>query len=126
MNDRRIKRLESLVHERVALVLMRDLHDPRLGFVTITRVQIDAELAHCKVFYSVLGDEKGRRMQQELLDHAAKYVQHELAAVLTTRTVPQVRFVFDESIAGAMRVAGIIEKTRQERLAREHQQGGPA
>ena len=64
MNDRRLRRLEEQIKERIALVVLRDLQDPRLGFLTITRVELDRELEHCNVYWSVLGDEAELRVFQ--------------------------------------------------------------
>jgi ribosome-binding factor A len=119
MNERRIKRLQELIKARVAEVVSFELADPRRGLITITKVELDRELAQCKVYWSVLGDEKERNLNAHMLDHATSYVQREVAAILHTRTVPRVRFVFDESIAGAIRVQRIIDELRDERRRRE-------
>lgn len=118
MNERRIKRLQELIKARVAEVVSFELSDPRRGMITITRVGLDREVSHCKVYWSVLGGDKERKLNAKMLDHATAFVQREVAAVLHTRTVPKVRFVFDESIQGALRVQGIIDRLREEREAR--------
>lgn len=115
MNERRIKRLQELIKARVAEVVSYELSDPRRGLITITRVDLDREVRHCKVYWSVLGNEKDRKLNGKMLDHAAAFVQREVAAILHTRTVPKVRFVFDESIEGAQRVEGIIQQLKLER-----------
>ena len=119
MNDRRLRRLEEQIKERIALVVLRDLQDPRLGFLTITRVELDRELEHCNVYWSVLGDEAARRLQQQMLDHANKFVRHEVAAILRTRTVPRLHFVFDERVEGALRVQKLIDKLKAERATHD-------
>ena len=115
MNERRIARLEQQIKARVAQVISRDMADPRRGLITITRVKLDREMVNCKVYWSVLGDEKDRRKNKRMLDHAAKFIRHEVAGILTTRTTPQVQFEFDESIAGALRVEGILRELREAR-----------
>ena len=119
MNERRLKRLEARIQERVAMMVTTEMADPRRGMITITRVELDSELAHCKIFWSVLGDDAARGRNAAVLEGAAPWVQRDLARILGMRTVPRVRFVFDESIAGATRVLGIIERLREEREARE-------
>lgn len=123
MNERRIKRLEAQIKARAAQVVGQEMADPRRGLITITRVEVDRELEHCKIYWSVLGNEKERMRNQQVLDHARLFVQHEIGAVLHTRTVPKVRFVFDESIAGALRVDEILAKLREERAARGELEG---
>jgi ribosome-binding factor A len=121
MNERRIARLQEQIKARVAQVISRDMADPRRGLITITRVKLDREMMICKVYWSVLGDEKVRARNERMLNHAALFVQHEVASVLTTRTVPRVQFEFDESILGAIRIDDILRELREEREAREPQ-----
>lgn len=118
MNDRRLQRLESTIKAKVATALTRDMSDPRLGLVTVTRVKLDRELTLCKVYWSVLGGEKERKVNERVLEHATGWMRREVASVLQTRTVPRVEFVFDEGIIGAMRVDSIIKTLREERQAR--------
>lgn len=125
MQDRRLRRVEELIRQKIAATILRDLQDPRLGFVTITKVKVDKELQRCEVYWSVLGDEKDRAIHERLLGHAAGFVQREVAAILDTRTMPRVHFVFDESIAGAMRIDGLIKRLKAEREAREASQPPP-
>ena len=117
MRERRIQRIQELIKERVAEVVDQDLADPRRGLITITRVKVDREMQHCLVFWSVLGDEKVRRLNEQMLDHAASYVQKEVAQVLHTRTVPRVKFVFDESVEGVQRIDALLADLRREREA---------
>jgi ribosome-binding factor A len=117
MQERRLQRLESLIKEKVATVLQRDMADPRLGLITVTRVKLDRELTICKVYWSVLGDEKKRRLNERALQHAAGYVRREIATVLHTRSVPWLTFVHDESVAGSLRVEGILKDLREAREA---------
>ena len=118
MNERRIKRLQELIKGRVAEVVQHEIADPRRGLITITRVEVDRELTSCKVFWSVIGNDKERSRNEHMLNHARSFVQREVAAVLHTRTTPRVSFHFDESIEGAIRVQGIIERLREQREER--------
>lgn len=115
MNERRVNRLESLIKEKVATVLLRDMADPRLGIITITRVKLDREMALCKIYWSVFGGEKEQKINERTLRHAAGFVRREIAAILNTRSVPAVEFVFDESVAGSLRVEAILKQLRAER-----------
>lgn len=114
MNERRIERLQSQIKARVAEVISQELADPRRGLITITRVHLDRELQTCKIYWSVLGDEKVRRLNQHMLEHAAGFVRREIARILSTRSVPQIRFLFDESIEGALRMDRLLQDLRKE------------
>lgn len=115
MNERRIQRIQELIKHRVAEVVDQELADPRKGLITITRVKVDRELSTCEVFWSLLGDERARKLNEHMLDDAAAFVQREVAAVLSTRTVPRLRFRFDESVEGAQRVDALLAELRRER-----------
>lgn len=114
MNERRIARLQEQIKQRLAEVLQREIADPRLGLVTITRIELDAEFTICKAYWSVIaptatGEQKARRDSQEVLDRARGFVQREVGKALHTRTIPHLEFVHDEGIAGAIRVNTLLK-----------------
>ena len=125
LNERRVARLEQHIKARVAEVLRREMSDPRLGFITITKVKLDRELMSCRVFWSTLGGDKERRGQERLLQHARKFIKHEVAEALHTRQVPDIVFAYDESIQGAMRVHETLRKLREEREGSSSPEGEP-
>jgi ribosome-binding factor A len=118
MNERRIQRLESQIQQRTAEILMRELRDPKIGLVTITRVELDSEFTICKVFYSVLGDDKSKAATRGALNRARGFVQREVGATLNTRTVPHLEFQFDDSIAGVLKINDTLTDLRREREER--------
>ena len=140
MNQRRVHRLQNQIKARVAEVLQQEIADPQLGFVTVSGVELDRENKLCKVYWSILGNDRDRHSSQQALDRAAGFVRRHIAQILHTRSVPTVRFVFDESIEGAIRVGNLLEDLQTERQAREalaeaevpdpgaapHPQDGPA
>lgn len=115
MDSRRVARINKTIQARIAAVLHRDMKDPRLGFVTITRVEVDAELTKCRVYWSSLGTANERKLNEQALQHGRKFIQHEVGEILRTRTVPVLEFVFDESIEGAIRVSQILDDLARER-----------
>ncbi|MBL8751567.1 MAG: 30S ribosome-binding factor RbfA [Planctomycetes bacterium] len=115
MNDRRIARLQEQIKQRLAEILQRDLGDPDLGFVTITRVELDSEFTQCRAFWSVLGDSRQRARSEGVLRRARGLCQRAVGKSLHTRTVPHLEFVFDEGIAGAIRVNTLLQELKEER-----------
>ena len=115
MNERRIARIERQIKERIANVLIHEIADPRMGFVTISRVEVDKEMQKCVVYWSLLGDDTRRRLSEAALANATGFVRKEVARVLHTRTVPVLEFRFDESVAGAERMRGLLDELRLER-----------
>lgn len=115
VQPRRLARIEKRIKQKIAQVLLRDANDPRLGFVTITKVSVDAELQVCKVYWSVLGDASARKLNDAALQHARKFIQHEVAEILDTRNVPTLEFHFDESIEGAERISAILREIDEQK-----------
>lgn len=114
MNERRLARLKQQIKQRLAQVLQRDIADPKLGLVTITRVEIDTEFSHCKAFWSVIAskdqEDYVRRNSASVLNRARGFCQREMAKVLHTRTVPHLEFHFDEGIGAAIRMNALLRE----------------
>lgn len=120
MNDRRIARLQEQIKQRLAELLQRDIADPKLGFVTISRVELDAEFTVCKAYWSVLapmsvGEAKAKAQSAEVLTRARGMLQREMGKGLATRTIPRLEFVFDEGVGGAVRVNRLLADLSKER-----------
>lgn len=114
MNDRRLARLAEQIKQRLAQVLQRDLADPKLGLVTITRIELDKEFTQCKAYWSVIAptgkEDIARRESSQVLERATGFCQREVGAVLHTRTVPHLQFLFDEGIGGAIRMQELLKE----------------
>ena len=115
MNERRIARIERQIKERIATALIHDIADPRMGFVTISRVAVDKELQRCIVYWSLIGEDTRRRLTASALANATGFLRREVARVLHTRTVPVLEFRYDESVAGSERMRNLLEELRSER-----------
>lgn len=105
-------RLESLLHREIAACVQRELRDPRLGFVTILRVELSDDLHLAKAWYSVLGDDKARRLAQKALDAARSFVQGHYAPVVRTRVLPILSFCYDEGEARRGQLDDLIRRAR--------------
>jgi ribosome-binding factor A len=120
MNERRISRLQEQIKQRLAEVLLRDIADPKLGLVTITRVELDSEFTHCKAYWSVMAagtdaETKARAQSEGVLRRARGLCQREIAKAVNARKTPHLEFVFDESIAGAIKLNRLLHDLQQER-----------
>ena len=100
---------EVITHELSDLIRMR-MKDPRIGFASITDVEVSSDLRHAKVFVSVMGDEQERRATLSALSHAAGFLRHELAQRLTIRYTPEITFRLDESIAKGVHLLDLINQ----------------
>jgi len=114
MRDVRLKRLSQLVQRRASEIVLYELKDPRMGFVTITRVKLSGDLRHAVIFYSVVGSDADRSRTEHALEHAQGYVQGQIASALKTRVTPIIRFEYDASVEGSVRVSRILSEIAEE------------
>lgn len=112
---RRIERLQQYILEVAATAVQRDLNDPRIGFVTLTRVKLTPDMAEATVYWSILGTDAQRRTSERALTAATPVIQAKVAKSLATRTTPTLKFQYDPSIAQAAHLDGIFAKLREER-----------
>jgi ribosome-binding factor A len=110
-------RVADQIRGELANLLARDVHDPGIGFVTLTRVQVSPDLQLARVFYTSLGatgpggdGSKARQNTERALARAAPFLRRQLGSRLRLRRVPELRFVYDESIAGQDRIEQLINE----------------
>jgi len=94
----------------LALLLTREVHDPGIGFVTLTRVQVSPDLQSARVYYTALGDEAGRRNTARALDRAIPFLRRQIGSRLRLKRVPALTFIYDASIAGQDRIEQILHE----------------
>jgi ribosome-binding factor A len=111
---RRTERLADRIRAEVAEMVLAELKDPRIGFATVTEVDVSGDLQHARVSVSVLGDANARQKSVEGLTSAASYVRHELAQRLNLRRVPEVTFVLDAAVEENERLEMLLEKLKKE------------
>jgi ribosome-binding factor A len=103
-------RVADQIRGELASLLARDVHDPGIGFVTLTRVQVSPDLQLARVWYTALGDEKTRAASARALDRAAPFLRRQIGARLRLKRAPELKFVYDESIAGQDRIEQILSE----------------
>ena len=110
----RPERVADQIRGELGMLLMREVHDPGLGFVTITRVQVSPDLQQARVFYTSLGraedDSRARRDSQRALERAGPFLRRQIGSRLRLRRVPELQFIYDESIAGQDRIEQILNE----------------
>ncbi|MCM3881300.1 MAG: 30S ribosome-binding factor RbfA [Vicinamibacterales bacterium] len=103
-------RVADQVRAEVSSMIARDLHDPGLGFITITRVQVSPDLQHARVYYTALGDQAARTSSGKALDRAASFMRRQIGQRLRLRRAPELAFVFDESIGHQDRITQLLQE----------------
>jgi len=107
------------------MLLMREVHDPGIGFVTITRVKVSPDLQLARAYYTQLGDEAARKETRKALDRAIPFLRRQIGARMRLRRVPELRFEFDESVEKQDRIEKILLDLKEEREQRETKDPGP-
>src|SRR3970040_1640969 len=105
-------RAADQIRSELALLLTREVHDPGIGFVTITRVQMTPDLQQARVFYTALGDDKARRNTERAIGRAGAFLRRQSGWGLPLKGVPELTFVYDESIAGQDRIEQLLNEIR--------------
>ena len=110
MSSRRVLKAAQAIREVVSMAILTDLKDPRVRDVTVTFVEVSADLRHAKVHVSVMGDETKKQLCLNGLKHAAGYLQQKVGDRIDTRYTPRVQFVLDKGVENAMAVTRILDE----------------
>jgi len=116
-------RLGEQIRQDLGDLLAREVHDPGIGFVTITRVRVTEDLLQARVFYTALGDQAAAQKTARALERALPFLRRALGQRLRLRRVPELTFAVDESIGHQARVEELLEQIKREDAA--HTAGHP-
>ena len=108
----RPERVADQIRSELATLLAREVHDPGIGFITLTRVQISPDLQMARVYYTALGDDKARAASAQALERAAPFLRRQIGSRLRLRRTPDLKFVYDLSIAGQDRIEQLLNELR--------------
>jgi ribosome-binding factor A len=120
----RPERVGEELRQELSMLLGREVHDPGIGFVTITRVKVSPDLQLARAYYTQLGDEAARKATRKALDRAIPFLRRQIAARMRLRRVPELRFEFDESVEKQDRIEKILMDLKEEREQRERASAG--
>ena len=112
-------RVGDQIRQELSELLSRgEVHDPGIGFITLTRVQVTADLQLARVYYTTMGDEKARKDTARALQRATPFFRRHVGGRLQLRRVPELEFRFDESVAHQDRIEQIIRDLHEEEAQR--------
>ena len=115
-------KVAEAIREEASLILHDKLKDPRLGFVTITAVEVADDLRNAKIFYSVLGNEEDYAKTQEALDSALGFIRKLISERINLKFAPEIIFRKDESIEYSVRIQEVLEEVQKLEPAKEDEQ----
>ncbi len=113
-HQHRQEKLGELIAVELSELLRNRVKDPRVGFASITRVEVSGDLRHAKVFVSVMGTPEEQAATMKGLRNATGYLRHELAERIVLRYMPEINFRLDTSIEEGARILELIRKVEEE------------
>jgi len=115
MSMQRSGRVQEAIRQEISLIVQSHIKDPRIGFLTITKVELTKDLRHAKIFFSVLGESKDRHLALKGLNSAKGYIKGLLSDKIKLRYMPDIAFKIDESIDKAGQIFEILGKIKREK-----------
>lgn len=117
----RTLRIADQIQRELADLIRNELKDRRVGMITLTGVEVSQDYAHAKVFYTTLGSDEDNFLTDKGLKHASRFLRGQLSNRLRLRLVPQLQFIYDESVEQGIRLSQLIDKAvkqdKREKLA---------
>lgn len=110
----KLERLSHIFIEEISKILQTEVKDEQLKFVTITDVKISNDLSHAKVYFTILNEEKGKEVTNSLMK-ASGFIRTKLCNNVEIRKMPELHFIYDESIDYANQIENIIEKLKEDK-----------
>ncbi|MFC1809738.1 30S ribosome-binding factor RbfA [Candidatus Omnitrophota bacterium] len=114
LQGKRNQKVALEVKTAIADAIVHKIRDPRVGFVTVTDVDLSPDLKHATIYISVMGDEKKKKGSLIALNYAKGFFQKIVASKLHLRFTPKVKFIIDASIEEGMKIDAILRKIKSE------------
>ena len=119
MSSRRVLKAAEAIREVVSMTILVELRDPRISGVTVTRVELSADMRHAKIYVSVMGAEKKQQLALRGLENAAGFLQQKVAQRIDTRYTPRLSFVLDQGVKHSIAVSRILNEVLPRPAAEE-------
>ncbi|GIU13100.1 MULTISPECIES: 30S ribosome-binding factor RbfA [unclassified Shewanella] len=120
----RTRRIAQQLQQELAVVLQRDMKDPRIGFVTVNDVDVSRDLSYAKVYVTFFEEDVQLvEKKVEALDAAAGYIRSLVAGRMKLRVMPELRFIYDSSLVEGMRMSNLVSRVISNDEAKQKQHG---
>jgi ribosome-binding factor A len=118
VSSNRPERVGEAIRNELSQLLQRDVHDPGVGFITLTQVKVSPDLQLARVYYTSMGDEKALRETAKALGRATPFLRRQVAQRLRLRRAPELQFFYDQSVAHQDRIEQILQELKTEAAGR--------
>lgn len=119
MGQQRLQRVAGEIKKEIGEILRDEVKDPRIGFATITRVDLSRDCRFAKVYFSLLGTKKQLRDTQVGLERSRGFIRKLLAQRMKLRYTPEIVFKLDEGVAYSVHISEVMEKIKRENQSDE-------
>ena len=110
----RIEKLQELIKQEVGKILLTDIKDPRIGFVTVTEVEMTGDLREAKIFVSIMGNDEQIKSSWEGLQSALGFIRREIGKRIKIRFTPEISFELDKSLDYSEHIQKLLLKVKKE------------
>ena len=115
MTKQRPERVQEALRQEVSRIIHGEIRDPRLGFITITKVELTKDLRHAKIYFSVLGGMKNKTLALKGLNSAKGYIRSLIAERIKLRLVPEILFRIDDSLEHTREIFDLLDRIKKEK-----------
>jgi len=113
MSKQRARRVSEELKKEVSIILRDQVKDPRMGFITITSVDVSNDLSDAKIYFSVLGEAHDIEETIKAFESAKGYIRREIGQRIQLRHVPEIRFIYDHSIEQGSHIDSLLEQIKK-------------
>ncbi|MCF2863078.1 Ribosome-binding factor A [Pseudoalteromonas sp. THAF3] len=112
----RTERVAQQIQKEIAVIIQREVKDPRLGMVTVSAVEVSRDLSYAKIFVTVFNQDDDTKAKQSMriLNDASGYIRSLLGKRIRARIIPELRFVIDNSLLEGMRISNLVDTVMRE------------
>ena len=110
MSELRVRKIQEFIKQEVSSMLLKEIKDPRLGFVTVTGVHLTGDLREATVYVNLFGSDREKAESLEALNNARGFIRRELARTINLRNTPDITFVMDQSIEYGVNMSHKIDE----------------
>jgi ribosome-binding factor A len=114
MTSTRQEKVRELLRSAISEIILREMKDPRLGFITITDAEVSPDLRNAKVFVSILGDQAQKDQGMKALRSASRFIRSEFAKRANMKVTPEIVFMEDKALERGSRIFELLEKMKKE------------
>ncbi len=119
MSQLRVEKVQELMKQEVSKMILRELKDPRIGFVTVTQVELTGDLREAKIYVSIMGSEEQVKDSWQGLQSALGFIRREIGRRIRLRFTPEISFALDKSLDYSAHIQELLLKIKSEEQQKE-------